>query len=189
MWWIRGGRIGHELLSFPGVRLVLPQVGRMEATTRNAVNGRSETGRNGQAIEHRVVVHGYRLGRTWDLREGESRLEFRDRTAAAWFLQRLATDSGVLATLRSAYASVGASGAIHRLGDRVVVDQLAGHLVDRSLEVVVAGPRGQTELEVPSLSTRWGQRRTAQSAGPVDVALCGRQSEEMYVPIRRATLS
>ena len=137
VWWIRGGRIGHELLSFPGVRLVLPHDGRAEATTRNAVNGRSETGRNGQAIEPRVVVQGYRLGRIWDLREGESRLEFRDRTAAAGFLQRLATDPCVLATLRSTHAGVGASSAIHRLGDRVVLDQLAGHLVDRSLEVVV----------------------------------------------------
>ena len=137
MWWIRGVRIGHDLLSFPGVRLVLPHDGRAVATTRNAVNGRSETGRNGQAIEPRVVVRGYRLGRIWDLREGESRLEFRDRTAAAGFLQRLATDPCVLATLRSTHAGVGASSAIHRLGDRVVLDQLAGHLVDRSLEVVV----------------------------------------------------
>ena len=137
MWWIRGVRIGHDLLSFPGVRLVLPQDGRMEATTRNAVNGRSETGRNGQAIEPRVVVQGYRLGRIWDLREGESRLEFRDRTAAAGFLQRLATDPCVLATLRSTHAGVGASSAIHRLSDRVVLDQLACHLVDRWLEVVV----------------------------------------------------
>ena len=133
----QGGRSGHDLLSFPGVRLVLPQDGRAVATTRNAVNGRSETGRNGQAIEPRVVVQGYRLGRIWDLREGESRLEFRDRTTAAGFLQRLATDPCVLATLRSTHAGVGASSAIHRLGDRVVLDQLAGHLVDRSLEVVV----------------------------------------------------
>ena len=137
MWWIRGGRIGHELLSFPGVRLVLPHDGRAEATTQKAVNGSSAPARNGQAIEPRVVVQGYRLGRIWDLREGESRLEFRDRTAAAGFLQRLATDPCVLATLRSTHAGVGASSAIHRLGDRVVLDQLAGHLVDRSLEVVV----------------------------------------------------
>ena len=122
MWWIRGVRIGHDLLSFPGVRLVLPQDGRMEATTRNAVNGRSEPGRNGQVIEPRVVVQGYRLGRIWDLREGESRLEFRDRTAAAGFLQRLATDPCVLATLRSTHAGVDASSAIHRLGDRVVLN-------------------------------------------------------------------
>ncbi len=137
MWWIRGVRIGHDLLSFPGVRLVLPHDGRAVATTRNAVNRPPAQAWNGPAIEVRVVVHGYRFGHIRDLREDESRLEFRDPTAAAWFLQRLATDPGVLATLRSVYASVGAYGAIHRLGDRVVLDQLARCLADRWLEVVV----------------------------------------------------
>jgi len=137
MWWIRGVRIGYDLLSFPGVRLVLPHDGRAVATTRNAVNRPPARAWNGPAIEVRVVVHGYRFGHIRDLREDESRLEFRDPTAAAWFLQRLATDPGVLAILRSVYASVGACSAIHRLGDRVVLDQLARCLADRWLEVVV----------------------------------------------------
>jgi hypothetical protein len=138
VWWFWGNRMGFGLPSLPGVRVAFPRDDRAVGTTSNAVNGSSAASTtNGHAIGPRVVVHHYRLGRIRELREGESRLEFRDRPAAAGFLRWLAAEPGMLATLRSIHAAVGASGATHRLDDRAVLEQVALWLGTPSLEVAV----------------------------------------------------